>query len=80
MIYNKLGDGDWTDAIDDWDKEFECGDVVLSDGYASFKTMVVVATVDPDHPLVAVTRRGVFWEQDDAESFANALDGDDDAE
>ena len=73
MIYDKRNEGNWTDDVQDWEDEFNDGDVVIADGYSSFKTMTVVHQIQLDHPHENVVHRGVFWEDDYAEQFAEML-------
>jgi len=72
MIHDKRGEGNWSDDVQDWDEEFDDGDVVIGDGYASFKTMTVVHQIQLDE-LDHVVHRGVFWEDDYAEQFAEMI-------
>lgn len=72
MIYDKTDSQHWSRDVVDWDAAFETGDVVLSAGHASFRTMIVVSEIDLDE-AEHVTRRGVFWKKDEAERYADAL-------
>lgn len=74
MIHDKRNQRNWSNDVENWEKEFNDGDVVISDGYLSFKTMTVVAEIDFDN-LDYVVRRGVFWREEEAEKYAELLEG-----
>ena len=73
QIHDKTGKRNWSSDVDDWEREFNLGDVVISDGYSSFKTMFVVSVIDFDAPNDNVVRRGVFWNKSEAERYADLL-------
>jgi len=71
VIHDRTGEAGWEDDIGE---RIDDGDVVLTDSYSSVRAMTVVSEIGPDLPHEAVTRRGVFWEHEEALRYARALD------
>jgi len=69
-IHDNTGLENWTDDVVDWEREFDRRDIVIGDGYGSFRTMFVVHEIDPSDGLEKVTHKGVFWDKSEAEAYA----------
>lgn len=80
MIHDKRDNDNWSDDVQDWEEEFDDGDVVIGPGYGSFRTMTVVHQIQLENPHENVVHRGVFWKDKYAERFAELLDEEDDAD
>ena len=72
-IYFKTNDQNWTDKIDNWESEFNSGDVVIGPGYGSFRTMFMVHQIDLNAPHDCVIHKGVFWDETEARVYADTL-------
>lgn len=72
-IYDKTNEKNWSDNIDNWESEFNTGDVVVGPGYGNFKSMFVVHEIDLDDSLDHITHRGVFWDKTEARVYADTL-------
>lgn len=73
MIHDKRDEENWSKDIVDWESRFDDGDIVIGDGYGSFRTMTMVHKIQLD-ALDKVVHRGVFWDEEYAEQFAEMLD------
>jgi hypothetical protein len=69
MIHDKTDAPEWTNDTDVRDR-FGAKDLVIGPGYGSFKTMYVVHEINPDDKYDAITHKGVFWDLDEAEEYA----------
>jgi len=79
MIHDERGTERWSDDVEPLPgSRFSDGDIVIGDGYGSFRTMTMVHQIDADAPNDSVVHKGVFWEGDLAEQFAELLEGQDD--
>jgi len=79
MIHDERGNLEWSNDVEPLsESRFSDKDVVIGDGYASFKTMTIVHQIGADAPNDSVVHKGVFWEGDLAEQFAELLEGQDD--
>lgn len=72
MIHDKIEHQHWSSDVDDWDSEFKTGDVVISPGHGSFRTMFVVHEINLNL-IEYVTHRGVFWKEEEARRYAENL-------
>lgn len=72
MIHDKLDEGHWTSEVENWNRVFETGDVVIGPGHGSFKTMIMVHEINLDL-IEYVTHRGVFWDEEEAREYAQDL-------
>jgi hypothetical protein len=72
-IHDKTDEKNWSNDIEDWESEFDSGDVVIGPGYGNFRTMFAVHEIDLENPLEHVTHRGVFWEETEARVYADTL-------
>lgn len=74
-IHDKTDKQHWSSNVENWKREFNDGDVVIGQGYGSFRTMVMVHEIDFDAPNDNVVHRGVFWEETEARIYADTLVG-----
>lgn len=72
QIHDRTDDPHWSENVDDWEGEFEIGDVILSPGHDHFRTMTVVSQIE-DNPWEMVTRKGIFWDEEEAQRYAGEL-------
>lgn len=75
QIHDKTDEQHWSSNVENWEREFNDGDVVVGPGYGSFKTMVMVHEIDFDAPHDHVIHRGVFWKKTEARIYADTLVG-----
>lgn len=71
-IHNKRDEENWSNNVEDWESEFDTGDVVIGPGYGSFRSMTVVHEINLNL-IEHVTHRGVFWKEGEAERYAEDL-------
>jgi len=69
-IHDYTGKENWSNNVDDWEDKFELRDIVIGDGFGSFRTMFVVHEIDPTDGLEKITHKGVFWDKSEAEAYA----------
>ena len=73
-VHDERGNDEWSGDVEPvGETRFSDGDVVIGDGYGSFKTMTVVHQIDADAPNDSIIHRGVFWKDRYAEAFAEVL-------
>ena len=72
-IHDKIGEHNWSSNVENWESEFNSGDIVIGPGYGSFKTMFIVHEINFDAPYNNVVHRGVFWNKTEARIYADTL-------
>lgn len=75
MIHDKRDTEQWSKDVEPIESgEYSDGDIILGDGYGSFRHMTVVHEIDADAPNDSIVHRGVFWKDEYAEAFAELID------
>jgi hypothetical protein len=72
-IHDKTDEHNWSNNIQDWESTFNQGDIIIGQGYGSFRGMFIVHEIDFDAPNDSVIHRGVFWEETEARVYADTL-------
>lgn len=74
MIHDERGNTNWSNNVEPLsESKYSDGDVVLGDGYSSFRTMTMVHEIDANAPNDSVVHKGVFWSDELAERFAKKV-------